>query len=181
MLVLYQKDPIIAVFLFILIAIMIFIFLILIGAEFIALLISIIYAGVIIVLFLFTVIIYNLQGINFEIPTISFRKIVQLVHFITWKNILWVISIILTFLLVYSIWGGEFAGMREPCLVVARHTHLYPIFSLPSYASYTIDIIQLSCLFNKHSGLFLACGLLLFIAIIGSVVMTYSFIKPHSR
>jgi hypothetical protein len=41
----------------------------------------------------------------------------------------------------------------------------------------TLDIVQLSALFNNHYFLFLTCGLLLFIAIIGSIVITYPFFK----
>lgn len=63
-LIIMQKNPVYAVFSFILTAMSTFSFLLLIGAEFFALLILIIYTGVITVLFLFVVIMYNLREIN---------------------------------------------------------------------------------------------------------------------
>ena len=63
-LIIMQKNPVYAVFSFVLTAMSTFSFLLLIGAEFFALLILIIYTGVITVLFLFVVIMYNLREIN---------------------------------------------------------------------------------------------------------------------
>jgi NADH-quinone oxidoreductase subunit J len=56
-----QTNPIYAVFSFILAALSAFFLLILLGAEFFALLILIIYIGVITILFLFVVFMYNLR------------------------------------------------------------------------------------------------------------------------
>lgn len=65
-LILNQKNPIYAVFSFILTVFSVFIIFFIFGAEFLALLVLIIYIGVITVLFLFTVIIYNLRVINIK-------------------------------------------------------------------------------------------------------------------
>jgi NADH-quinone oxidoreductase subunit J len=65
LLIIVQTNPVYAVFSVILSALTLFSILLLIGAEFFALLILIIYTGVITVLFLFVVIMYNLR----EVPT----------------------------------------------------------------------------------------------------------------
>jgi NADH:ubiquinone oxidoreductase subunit 6 (subunit J) len=67
-----QRNPVFAVFSFILTALLVFTLLLLMGAEFFALLILIIYTGVITVLFLFVVIIYNLRDIQLYIHNILF-------------------------------------------------------------------------------------------------------------
>jgi len=43
--------------------------------------------------------------------------------------------------------------------------------------SWTLDVVHLTDLFNTHYFLFFMCGLLLFIAILGSIVITYPFFK----
>lgn len=58
-----QNNPVQAVFSFILTALITFLMLLILGAEFFALLVLIIYTGVITVLFLFVVIMYNLRGL----------------------------------------------------------------------------------------------------------------------
>ena len=65
-LILIQNNPVYSVFNFIFIAFIVFFILVLIGAEFFALLILIIYTGVITVLFLFVIIMYNLRSIFFR-------------------------------------------------------------------------------------------------------------------
>ena len=61
LLVVVQNNPVSAIFSFVLTAFFSYLFLVLIGAEFFALLVLIIYIGVITVLFLFVVILYNLR------------------------------------------------------------------------------------------------------------------------
>jgi len=78
-LIVIQRNPVFAVFSFVLTALSTFSFLILIGAEFFALLILIIYTGVITVLFLFTVIMYNLREVNINLRNIFFNPILLLV------------------------------------------------------------------------------------------------------
>jgi NADH:ubiquinone oxidoreductase subunit 6 (subunit J) len=56
-----QNNPVYAVFSFILTALMVCVCFLLLGAEFFALLILVVYTGVITVLFLFVVIMYNLR------------------------------------------------------------------------------------------------------------------------
>lgn|GEM_PF-3774020 len=65
-LIILQQNPVYAVFSFIMTALSTFLFLVLVGAEFFALLILIIYTGVITVLFLFVVIMYNLREMTFD-------------------------------------------------------------------------------------------------------------------
>ena len=78
-LIVMQRNPVFAVLAFVSTALSIFSFLILIGAEFFALLILIIYTGVITVLFLFTVIMYNLRDVNINLRNIFFNPILLLV------------------------------------------------------------------------------------------------------
>ena len=63
-LILLQKNPVYSIFTFILIAFWIFLLLLTMNSEFFALLILIIYTGVITVLFIFVVIMYNLRDIQ---------------------------------------------------------------------------------------------------------------------
>lgn len=44
---------------------------------------------------------------------------------------------------------------------------------------YVIDVVAYSSLFNEHAILFLFIGLLLFIAILGSVIITAPFHSKH--
>ena len=67
-----QTNPVYAVFSFILTAIIVFALILIIGAEFFALLIIIIYTGVITVLFLFVVIMYN-----FRVVDLSLTKLIK--------------------------------------------------------------------------------------------------------
>lgn len=151
------KNPIMAIFMFILLSIAIFLFLILMGAEFLALLVLIIYTGVIAVLFLFTVIIYDLDQMHVIMPRF-------------WG------------LLGY--WVTIVFSLRHCGRLLAESTHnafaTHVGFNSIG-GGFSIDIFQLNCLFNKHGVLFLACGLLLFIAIIGSVVITYSFAQSIAK
>jgi len=64
LLILIQNNPVYSVFSFIFVAFIVFNILLLLGAEFFALLILIIYTGVITVLFLFVIVMYNLRQLN---------------------------------------------------------------------------------------------------------------------
>lgn len=150
-LIVMQRNPVYAVFSFILTALSVFFFLILIGAEFLALLILIIYTGVITVLFLFVVIMYNLRDVKLYIHNLLYNPLVVVVAF----KIYWAHTIC---------WN-----VVQPLL---KQT-----ISLTSDNLYTLDVIQFVALFNEHSIMFLGCGLLLFIAMIGSIVITYPFTK----
>ncbi len=148
-----QKNPVYAVFSFIVTAMATFTFLLLIGAEFFALLILIIYTGVITVLFLFVVIMYNLREINIG------RVLTQI--FVDPS------AVVIT-LKIY--WANKIC-----------YNVLYPILEqevlLCTDNLYTLDVIQFIALFNDHYLVFLFCGLLIFIAMIGSIVITYPFYK----
>jgi NADH-quinone oxidoreductase subunit J len=152
-LIIVQKNPVYAVFSFILTALFTFLFLLLIGAEFLALLILIIYTGVITVLFLFVVIMYNLRDINIS-------KAVT--HFILDPSI--------------SILAFKIYWANKIC-----YNNLHPLLvqtiSINTENFYTLDVIQFIALFNEHYLIFLFCGLLIFIAMIGSIVITYPFYK----
>lgn len=148
-----QKNPVFAVFSFILTAMSTFIFLLLIGAEFFALLILIIYTGVITVLFLFVVIMYNLREIN--IGKILTRFVIDPSTFIIAFKIYWANKICFNNL----------------------HPLLIQTVSLNTEILYTLDVVQFTALFNEHYVVFLFCGLLIFIAMIGSIVITYPFYK----
>jgi NADH-quinone oxidoreductase subunit J len=150
-LIVIQRNPVFAVFGFVLTALSTFSFLILIGAEFFALLIIIIYTGVITVLFLFTVIIYNLRDVNINLRNIFFNPILLLVGIkIYWASII---------------------CMNLLRSIITQDLHV------EDELVYTLDVTNFVELFNEHYILFLFSGLLLFIAIIGSIVITSPFHK----
>lgn len=146
-----QKNPVYAVFTFILTALSVFFLLLLVGAEFLALLILIIYTGVITVLFLFVVIIYNLRNVQISLYKFVFNPVLLAIFY----KLYWINSHFLRFI--------------QPLI---RQT-----ISISSDNLYTLDVVYFIALFNEHSLLFLGCGLLLLIAIIGSIVITYPFTK----
>jgi len=152
-LIVIQRNPVFAVFGFVLTALLTFTFLILIGAEFFALLIVIIYTGVITVLFLFTVIMYNLRDVNIKLKTIFFNPIMLLVGI----KIHWV-----AFTCINVLWSF----VRDD-------------FHINDPMIYTLDVTQFIELFNQQYILFLFTGLILFIAMIGSIVITSVFHKSN--
>lgn len=150
-LIIVQTNPVYAVFSVILSALTLFSILLLIGAEFFALLILIIYTGVITVLFLFVVIMYNLREVPPYIYNILFNPFFVL-------------------MLCKGYWINKIITL-DVLPLINQTTSIYNMYTS------TLDIVQLSTLFNDHYFLFLTCGLLLFIAIIGSIVITYPFFK----
>ena len=148
-LIVIQRNPVFAVFSFVLTALSTFSFLILIGAEFFALLILIIYTGVITVLFLFTVIMYNLREVNINLRNIFFNPILLLVGI----KMYWASTICINLLR----------------FIVTQDVHV------EDDGVYTLDVTNFVELFNEHYILFLFSGLILFIAIIGSIVITSPF------
>lgn len=152
-LIIIQKNPVYAVFSFIITALATFSFLLLIGAEFFALLILIIYTGVITVLFLFVVIMYNLREIQLQksaTAVLADPLILPISSKIFWAN--------------------------KICFN-AVHPLLIQTVPLCSKTLYTLDVVHFIALFNNHYLAFLLCGLLIFIAMIGSIVITYPFYK----
>jgi NADH:ubiquinone oxidoreductase subunit 6 (subunit J) len=148
LLVLVQNNPVYSVFSFIFIAFIVFNILLLLGAEFFALLIIIIYTGVITVLFLFVIVMYNLREMGIS-------------DFNIWYSVLFIIIITklsyLTNVLLTSLgWGFR---------------------TVANYLMYSTDVVQFIGIFNGHYLIFCFCGLLIFIAMIGSVVLTSSFFK----
>ena len=152
-LIIMQRNPVYAVFSFILTAMATFSFLLLIGAEFFALLILIIYTGVITVLFLFVVIMYNLREIN--------------VGDVATQVAMGPNNIIIA---LKSYWANKICFN-------SLHPLLAQTVSLNANNLYTLDVVQFIALFNEHYLVFLFCGLLIFIAMIGSIVITYPFYK----
>lgn len=148
LLILIQNNPVYSVFSFIFVAFIVFNILLLLGAEFFALLILIIYTGVITVLFLFVIVMYNLRQLNTsEINVWYSAFFVVLLYKITWM-----LNAILSSL---------------GCSVRA----------VSNFLMFTTDVTQFIAIFNGHYMLFFFCGLLIFIAMIGSVVVTSSFFK----
>lgn len=157
-LIITQKNPIYAVFSFILTAFFTFLFLILIGAEFIALLILIIYTGVITVLFLFVVIIYDLESLNFNFSSVFLNPMLILILYkVLWASRFYYLTIVKWF---------------HPTLFcnVTDIEDADNIF-------FKLDIINYIPLFNEHYFLLFFVGLLIFLAILGSIVITYPFYK----
>lgn len=151
-LIIMQKNPVYAVFSFILTALLVFTLLLVMGAEFFALLILIIYTGVITVLFLFVVIMYNLRDIKLYIHNILFSPFFVLLY----AKICWLDTV---FRVGYS--------------DVLR----FVMFDWERTSLCTLDVVKFTALYNDHYFLFFMCGLLLFVAMMGSIVITYPFFK----
>jgi NADH-quinone oxidoreductase subunit J len=149
-LVALQQNPVYAVFCFILTALNIFLLLLLINAEFFALLILIIYIGVITILFLFVVIMYDLREISLSIFIVLFNPIICFVGY----KIYW----------LYYIFNN---------LIFILFNHNFLLI----FVNQILDLTYAINLFNYYSVLFLFCGLLLFVAMIGSVSITYPFYR----
>jgi NADH-quinone oxidoreductase subunit J len=75
-LIVFQTNPVYAVFSFIITALITSLLCLLVGAEFFALLILIIYIGVIAVLFIFVVIMYNFQMMSSQVSPIAYHPVV---------------------------------------------------------------------------------------------------------
>ena len=149
-LILIQNNPVYSVFNFIFIAFIVFFILVLIGAEFFALLILIIYTGVITVLFLFVIIMYNLRSIFFR----DYNRWLSVFLIILICKVTYICQILL------SVLGPT-------------------LRSNSNFLLYSTDAVQFIGLFNGHFIIFFFCGLLIFIAMIGSVVLTSSFFKYY--
>jgi NADH:ubiquinone oxidoreductase subunit 6 (subunit J) len=118
------------------------------GAEFIALLILIIYTGVISVIFLSIIIMY------YPAQKIPVRK--------TEKKTL-LISISLVFLVV-----NICAIIWLPCLIVlAVHN--------PEHYFYIVDSEYIIALYNDYWIPLLICGIIMFISIVGAVALTFRY------
>jgi len=151
-LIVFQKDPVFAVFTFIIIALLSFFLLTLIGAEFLALLILIIYTGVITVLFLFVVIMYNLRNINIHIQSLLFNPFIG-------------------FLIYKLYWFNKICNNLI-------YLMLYQNYYLAT-AQYSLDVINFVDLFNEYHVLFIYVGIIILVAMIGSVVITFPFYKQQ--
>jgi NADH-quinone oxidoreductase subunit J len=152
-LIVVQTNPVYAVFSFIYTALLLFLLLILMGAEFFAIIILIIYTGVITVLFIFVVIMYNFRIIELSMHSIIYNPLIYMI-------------------LIKIFW---FNKICSACLmpVLKQQIQIQTTF-------FTLDVVQFIALFNDHYFLFIMCGLLIFIAMVGSIVITYPFYK-HSN
>jgi len=148
-----HKNPVFSIFNFVMTSFLIFIFLLLLGAEFFALLILIIYIGVILVLFLFVVIMYNLQ----------IKPLTLFTYHIVYSP--FIIFLGLKIYIILILWSNYF--------------NLFIPYSLyqTNKIIYTLDIIYFTNLFNEQYILFFFAGMLLFISLIGSICITYPFVK----
>jgi NADH-quinone oxidoreductase subunit J len=149
-LIFIQNNPVYSVFSFIFVAFIVFNIFLLLGAEFFAILVLVIYTGVITVLFLFVIIMYNLRSIQFTEISIWYSVFLVLMFY----KLVW-----FSFSLLSSF--GVNIRLVSNCLM------------------YTTDVTHFIGLFNGHFILFFFCGLLIFIAMIGSVVLTSSFFKYY--
>jgi NADH-quinone oxidoreductase subunit J len=152
MIIVTQIDPVYAIFSFIFLSILVFSFLLFLGVEFISLLLVIIYTGVVAVLFLFTVIIYNLRSLSLYTDYLYY-------------NPFWIFIIIK----IFSVY------------ILCRNSFKFIINDRLTFISKDagLDVIYFIDLFNSHYIIFIFLGVLLFIAIIGSVIITQPFYKYH--
>jgi NADH-quinone oxidoreductase subunit J len=141
--ILLQKDPVFAVFSFILHILLISLFLLIVGAEFFALLVLIIYAGVIVVLFLFVVIIYQIRTIDISIRSFFLNPLIVILI----TKLYWLYGVLQNELMHQF----RFVRLEKIC---------------------TLDVSGFILLFNEHFTSFIFSGLLIFIAFIGSISLT---------
>ena len=172
-----RKNPISAIFIFITLAFIIYGLLFFIGAEFIALVVLIIYTGVIAVLFLFTVLIYNLHSLNLVSVTASLTR---------FQRYAYRIVVVVLVLILKNPFAAVAVGFNNSERAAhARHDISIDLYDICNgedmdetiISVYVEDVSQLSIMFNQHGVLLLTCGLLLFIAMIGSIAITYPFSK----
>lgn len=168
LLIMLQKNPVYSVFSFIFTAIIVFLFFLVIKAEFFALLILIIYTGVITVLFLFVVIMYNLSNFKVKINL----------------NFFLVIPFFFFSLLLNSFFFKIFDAFKYYNLLNMYVDNLIflPISITSKLENEPIifDMFSFSVLFNDYFILFLFVGILIFIAMIGSIIITYPFFKHNN-
>ena len=150
-LVVFQQNPVYSVFSFMGLVGGFSVGLALVGAEFLALMVFVIYIGVIAVLFLFVIIMYNLKMVGFTFSGLGGFLFALMLGgskflWVCYWNLQWISGI----------------GVFENSFVVP-------------------DICNFVALFNEHSFLLLFCGLLLFIAMIGSIVITASFTSTFKK
>jgi NADH-quinone oxidoreductase subunit J len=149
-----QTNPIYAVFSFILTAFFTFCLLFLLGAEFFALLILIIYIGVITILFLFIVFMYNLRVLNS--PSLNY-----------------ILSVWSLPLMLKVNWASQIC---YNCL----YSCLNQTLVMPLLNNFSVDMFHFIALFNAHIICFLTVGLLIFFALLGSIAITFPFYKTQT-
>jgi NADH-quinone oxidoreductase subunit J len=124
-------------------------FFLLIGAEFFALTILIIYTGVIAVLFLFVVIMFNLRELKTQVRLVVFNPIT-------------IIALVKVFFM-YELLLSAVRGLVNTTVPLdAANLH-------------SLDVVYFISLFNEHWLPFLLSGLVIFIAMVGSIVITYPY------
>ena len=119
-----QSNPVFAVFGFITTALSAFTFLILIGAEFFALTILIIYTGVIAVLFLFVVIMFNMRELKTQVRSVVFNPITA-------------VALLKVFFMYELLMGAVRSLVDTTVHLEAANLH-------------TLDVVHFVSLFNEH-------------------------------
>jgi NADH:ubiquinone oxidoreductase subunit 6 (subunit J) len=109
----------------------------------------IIYTGVIAVLFLFVVIMFNLRELKTQVRSIVFNPITA-------------VALVKVFFM-YEL------------LLSAVHGLVNTTVSLDATNLHTLDVVYFVSLFNEHWLPFLLLGLVIFIAMVGSIVITYPY------
>jgi len=145
-----------AVFSFILTAVLTFGVLIFIRAEFFALLILIIYIGVITVLFLCVVLMYNLRHINL---TRSLTFLLHPLFFLLQIKIYWLYKVCMLCL---------YPSLKQKQIVITENFH-------------TVDVVYFIDLFNEHLFGFFLTGILILLALLGSIVITFPFYQTNDK
>lgn len=148
-----QRNPVFSVFSFLLTIVAIMVFLLFIGAEFFALLILIIYIGVITVLFLFVVIMYNLRDLDISIKVFKVTN-VPYFFFLVGKGAF------MSYFFLFSL---------DSLFTFYYDTNIFDFF--------TLDLGYCTVLFNSYYLILFLCGILMFIAMVGSVALTYPFYR----
>lgn len=119
-----QSNPVFAVFGFITTALSAFGLLVLIGAEFFALTILIIYTGVIAVLFLFVVIMFNMRELQTQVRSVVFNPITAVA--------------VLKIFFMYELLMGAVRSLVDTTV------------SLQAAQLHTLDVVYFVNLFNEH-------------------------------
>lgn len=158
-LIIVSKNPVISVLLLIGIFLLSSLCFIMVGAEFLGILLIIVYVGAVSILFLFVVMMLNLRIVEVHNTLVNYVPIGSFIGFFFFFEFLYMIYNDLGFNLVYLYEAGEYNSMW--------------LSKMNIYSS-NIKLIA-EVLYNDYSFLLIFAGLILLLAMLGAIVLTVDF------
>ena len=167
--IIISKNPVHSVFYLVLVFILTTVLFLLLKVEFIALLFLIVYVGAIIVLFLFVIMMLNVRIIEINERIVSYIPIAFIIIFIFF--ILLFSLLIINFIPEVSKTNLHFLSIISKFLNYFFYTNIsyFNFFNLTSYTD--LNLIGF-VLYTEYIYIFLLAGVVLFIAMVGSIVLT---------